>query len=98
MTKVDLFHNLRVKFNELSLREHLIVEKTTKELEQENNKLLDVINNQDVKIADLEKQILKMKCCLNCNFWKDKKYNVCTEIKKLGKTCCAFWKLEESTE
>ena len=25
-------------------------------LEQENNKLLDVINNQDVKIADLEKQ------------------------------------------
>ena len=25
-----------------------------KELEQENNKLLDVINNQDVKIADLE--------------------------------------------
>ena len=28
-----------------------------KELEKENNKLLDVINNQDVKIADLEKQI-----------------------------------------
>ena len=27
-----------------------------KELEQENNKLLDVINNQDVKIADLEKR------------------------------------------
>lgn len=27
-----------------------------KELEQENNKLLDVINNQDVKIADLEKE------------------------------------------
>ena len=26
------------------------------ELEQENNKLLDVINNQDVKIADLEKE------------------------------------------
>lgn len=33
------------------------------ELEEENNKLLDVINNQDVKIADLEKQIEKMKCC-----------------------------------
>ena len=66
MTKVDLFHNLRVKFNELSLREHLIVEETTKELEQENNKLLDVINNQDVKIADLEKQIEKMRCCENC--------------------------------
>ena len=39
MTKVDLFHNLRVKFNELSLREHLIVEETTKELEQENEQL-----------------------------------------------------------
>lgn len=38
-----------------------------KELETENNKLLDVINNQDVKIADLEKQIEKMKCCSNCN-------------------------------
>ena len=25
--------------------------------QQENNKLLDVINNQDIKIADLEKQI-----------------------------------------
>ena len=32
-----------------------------KELEQENNKLLDVINNQDVKIADLEQQIEKLK-------------------------------------
>ena len=31
-----------------------------KELETENNKLLDVINNQDVKIADLEKQIEKL--------------------------------------
>ena len=36
------------------------------ELEAENNKLLDVINNQDVKIADLEQQIEKMKCCENC--------------------------------
>ena len=36
------------------------------ELKKENNKLLDVINNQDVKIADLEQQIEKMKCCQNC--------------------------------
>ena len=28
-----------------------------KRLEQENNRLLDVINNQDVKIADLEKKV-----------------------------------------
>lgn len=34
MTKVDLLHNLRMKFNELSLREYLIVEETTNELEQ----------------------------------------------------------------
>ena len=34
--------------------------------QQENNKLLDVINNQDVKIADLEQQVEKMKCCYNC--------------------------------
>lgn len=39
-------------------------------LEKENNKLLDVINNQDVKIADLEKQIEKMKCCGNCKHCK----------------------------
>lgn len=32
----------------------------TKELTDENNKLLDVINNQDVKIADLEKKVKKL--------------------------------------
>ena len=43
-------------------------EKQIAELEEENNKLLDVINNQDVKIADLEKQIEKMKCCEICAY------------------------------
>ena len=38
-----------------------VCENKNAELEQENNKLLDVINNQDVKIADLEQQIEKMK-------------------------------------
>ena len=56
MTKVDLFHNLRVKFNELSLREHLIVEETTKELEQENEQL--------------KAQIEKMRNCKNCKNYK----------------------------
>jgi chromosome segregation ATPase len=32
-----------------------------KELEEENNKYLDVISNYEVKVADLEKQIEKMK-------------------------------------
>lgn len=42
--------------SELSARiERVITENA--ELKEENNKLLDVINNQDVKIADLEKQI-----------------------------------------
>jgi len=41
--------------------------KRIEELEQENNRLLDVINNQDVKIAELEQQIEKMKCCANCS-------------------------------
>ena len=36
-------------------------EKKIEELEQENNKLLDVINNQDVKIADLEQENAKLK-------------------------------------
>ena len=55
-----------------------------KELEQENNKLLDVINNQDVKIADLEQQIEKMRCCQNCENW-NWKHNKCE--KKLKGDC-----------
>lgn len=45
----------------------------TKELEEENNRLLDVINNQDVKIADLETQntnlqiMLKAEREVRCN-------------------------------
>ena len=37
------------------------VDKRIEELETENNKLLDVINNQDVKIADLEKENAELK-------------------------------------
>ena len=44
-----------------------VAEPTIKELKQENNKLLDVINNQDVKIADLEKKLEKMKKYTKCN-------------------------------
>lgn len=52
---------------------------------------LDNINRlQKEQIATTE----KMSNCLNCAFWKDKKYNVCREIKKLGKTCCSFWRLQ----
>ena len=47
-----------------------IICKNLAELEEENNKLLDVISNYEVKVADLEKQIEKMKCCENCKHKK----------------------------
>lgn len=62
-----------------------------KELEEKNSYMFDTIALQ-------EQQIEKMKCCLNCNFWKEKKYNVCRQIKKLGKICCTFWELKEIKE
>ena len=70
----------------------------TKGLKEENNKLLDVINNQDVKITDLEKQIEKMKCCENCK--KTTLHNVasCGEpvrIKSHNTYVCDKWELKE---
>ena len=72
------------------------------ELEQENNKLLDVINNQDVKIADLEKQIEKMKCCWNCKYGENKEgKEPCSSCnknwgnKRLFKKITDKWELEE---
>ena len=58
-----------------------IAEKRIAELEQENNKLLDVINNQDVKIADLEEQIKQIE--------KVSDYNAdqLTKAKELLKRC-----------
>ena len=99
MTKVDLFHNLRVKFNELSLREHLIVEETIMELEQEEtSKLIDIINGQDVKIADLEKQIEKMKQCGNCGNWSIGNCENCRRKKGqmfADNLTSDYWKLKE---
>lgn len=40
---------------------HLHAEDYIKSLEEDYNKLLDVISNYEVKVADLEKQIEKMK-------------------------------------
>ena len=42
-----------------------------------------------------QKQIARMSNCLNCAFWNNKKYDICRRVKKLGKTCCTFWKLKE---
>ena len=43
--------------------------------------------------AGLEAQIEKMKCCGNCAFFKDKTYDICHRIKKLGTRKCAFYKM-----
>ena len=77
-------------------------EKKIEELEQENNKLLDVINNQDVKIADLEKQIEKMKCCLNCeHHFKNGLHYICCNLRELRQepitdvNVCNKWEKEK---
>lgn len=66
--------------------------------DEENNKLLDVINNQDVKIADLEKQIEQMKCCYNCSKWNE---GQCENIKDgyffhCADFGCDKWEIEEN--
>ena len=68
-----------------------------KELETENNKLLDVINNQDIKIADLEQQIEKMKRHCNCKHRDGEGY---CEVKRtylmdLSYDGCDKWELED---
>ena len=62
-----------------------------KELEEENNKLLDVINNQDVKIADLEKQLEKMRNCKNCKNYMVE--GVCGHFTQVG--FCKNWEMQE---
>ena len=76
MNKADEYVrvNPSVDYGNIAVYSHNDVQKMKDkiaELEQENNKLLDVINNQDVKIADLEQQIEKMKCGQNCKheYW-----------------------------
>lgn len=69
---------------------------TIKELEQENNKLLDVINNQDVKIADLEKQIEKMKCCRNCTNYTWNMSNKKCQFRCESREACDNWEIKEN--
>lgn len=63
-------------------------EKRIEKLEQENNKLLDVINNQDVKIADLEKENAELKETL-------KTYNGCGDWDNDFHTCRVYLRHEE---
>ena len=48
---------------------------------------------REKRIEELEAQIEKMKCCENCAFFKEKTYDICHRIKKLGTRKCAFYKM-----
>ena len=58
-----------------------------------NDGYLDGAEPREKRIAELEAQIEKMKCCENCAFFKDKTYDICNRIKKLGTRKCAFYKM-----
>ena len=95
--RIEELEGLLINSKRLSDEIERAQRKQIAELKEENNKLLDVINNQDVKIADLEKKIEKMKCCANCKSFRG-----------YGETCegwgepvlnlncdCTEWKLKE---
>jgi hypothetical protein len=73
--------------------------------QQENNKLLDVINNQDVKIMELEQQIEKMKCCGNCKYSnQESAYSIVCKVGGVDKSdyinvddnqVCDKWEIKE---
>ena len=65
-----------------------IICKNVVDLETENNKLLDVINNQDVKIADLEQKLEKKKCCANCKHFNYKEVGT-------GNKDCILWQVHK---
>ena len=89
MTKEEIQKNSEHWYNK-----YKDAEKRIAELENENNKLLDVINNQDVKIADLENQIEKMQNCKNCkNYMID---GACGHFTQVG--WCKNWKMKECEE
>ena len=52
-----------------------------------------ISKEKEKRITELETQIEKMKCCENCAFFKDKTYDICHRIKKLGTRKCAFYKM-----
>lgn len=65
--------------------------KLIEELEKENAELKKLPESD--KKSLLEAQIEKLKCCENCAFFKEKKYGICHNIKKLGKRKCAFYEM-----
>ena len=54
MTKDEMKNRISMALKDPVLQQGFEI--ICKELEEENNKLLDVINNQDIKVADLESE------------------------------------------
>lgn len=70
-----------------------VYDEATKELEAQIEQLT-FLHNEDVNtIKLLNEQIREMECCENCAFFKDKTYDICHRIKKLGTRKCAFYKM-----
>ena len=59
--RIEELEGLLINSKRLSDEIERAQRKQIAELKEENNKLLDVINNQDVKIADLEKKVEQAK-------------------------------------
>ena len=85
MTKQQEF---RKQTEEAKFKAFSLMCKKVADLEEENNKLLDVISNYEIKVADLEQQIEKMKCCRNCKHPSTPVDNTCVDCENYSK-----WKL-----
>lgn len=88
MTKDEMKNRISMALKDPILQQGFeIICKEKVELEQTNNNLLDVINNQDVKIVDLEKQIVEYK---NGNFVQTVNQIIEGKDKQIEKMkCCA---------
>lgn len=86
--------DLGQQVGELALKYILKLEKENEELKKDLQTAI-VANQQWLKRdTRLEEQIEKMENCLNCKFFKEKKYQACIDYKKNNTKCCAFYKWE----
>ena len=67
-------------------------------LKEENERLQRILqsdkNSMSLIMKKWNDQIEEMKNCMNCDFFKEKKYQVCKDIKKNNTICCAFWEMK----
>ena len=83
---VHLRHLLKNMYVKGAISETELLSQHILELQADKGELTD-------RVKELEAQIEKMKCCENCAFFKDKTYDICHRIKKLGTRKCAFYKM-----